>query len=67
MKLYDEHLLSNLRIDWNLLHQQKLALAELLDTRDTDDPLWGLVEFLDTLEDSAESCGLIASSEVEPD
>lgn len=63
----NKHTLSDLRIDWELLHAQKLALAELLNTRDTDDPLWGLVEFLDTLEDSAESCGLIRSNDADTD
>lgn len=63
----DKHALSDLRIDWELLHQQKLALVELLDPRDTDNPLWGLVELLDSLEDSAEINGLIASSDDETD
>ncbi len=63
----DKHTLSDLRIDWELLHQQKLALVELLDTRDTDDPLWGLVELLDSLEDSAEINGLIAHDDGETD
>ncbi len=63
----DKHALSDLRIDWELLHQQKLALAELLDTRDTDDPLWGLVELLDALEDSAETNRLIAGNDGETD
>ncbi len=63
----DKHTLSDPRIDWEMLHQQKLALVELLDTRDTDDPLWGLVELLDALEDSAETNGLIASDDGETD
>jgi len=61
----DKHTLSDLRIDWELLHQQKLALVELLDTGETDDPLWGLVELLDALEDSAETNGLISGNDGE--
>ena len=63
----DKHALSDLRIDWNLLHTQKLALVELLDPRDTDNPLWGLVELLDSLEGSAEINGLIARDDGETD
>ncbi len=49
------------RVDWELLHGQKLVLLNVLDTMDRDSPvaeaLWGLVHLLDALQDDAAAAG----------
>lgn len=49
------------RVDWELLHQQKLALLRVLDgmSRDTTaaEALWGIVHLLDALQDDAAEAG----------
>jgi hypothetical protein len=49
-------------VDWNLLHQQKLALLEMLNRRRTDSPeaeaLSGIINLLDTLQDEAADAGI---------
>lgn len=49
------------RVDWELLHQQKLALLEVLEGLDrnssTAKALWGIVHLLDALQDDAASAG----------
>lgn len=49
------------RVDWELLHQQKLALLGVLDGmgRDTAtaEALWGIVHLLDALQDDAAEAG----------
>ncbi len=41
------------RVDWDLLHQQKLVLLRVLDGMGRDTPtadaLWGIVHLLDAL------------------
>ena len=49
------------RVDWELLHQQKLALLEVLDGLDRKssmaEALWGIVHLLDALQDDAVAAG----------
>jgi hypothetical protein len=49
------------RIDWELLHRQKLVLLRVLDTMDRNssvaEALWGLVHLLDALQDDAAAAG----------
>lgn len=49
------------RVDWELLHQQKLALLRVLDgmSRDTTaaEAPWGIVHLLDALQDDAAEAG----------
>ena len=49
------------RVDWELLHRQKLVLLNVLDTMDRNSPiaeaLWGLVHLLDALQDDAAAAG----------
>ncbi len=49
------------RVDWELLHRQKLALLEVLEGRDrnssTADALRGIVHLLDALQDDAAAAG----------
>ncbi len=49
------------RVDWDLLHQQKLALLRVLDGMGRDAPaaeaLWGIVHLLDALQDDAAEAG----------
>ena len=49
------------RVDWELLHQQKLVLLGVLDGLDRNsavaEALWGLVHLLDALQDDAVSAG----------
>ena len=49
------------RVDWNLLHQQKLVLLGMLDGTGRDTPtaeaLWGVVHLLDALQDDAAEAG----------
>ena len=49
------------RVDWELLHQQKLVLLTVVDGMDRDSPtaeaLWGLVHLLDALQDDAAAAG----------
>ncbi len=50
------------KINWELLHQQKRVLLELLDSMPQDTPtavaLWGLVHLLDALQDDADAAGV---------
>lgn len=45
------------RVDWELLHQQKLVLLTVLDATVRESPeagaLWGIVHLLDALQDDA--------------
>ena len=45
------------RVDWVLLHRQKLVLLNVLDRMDRNssvaEALWGLVHLLDALQDDA--------------
>ena len=49
------------RVDWQLLHQQKLVLLDVLDGLDRNssvaEALWSLVHLLDALQDDAVSAG----------
>ena len=49
------------RVDWELLHQQKLVLLNVLDNMDRHssvaEALWGLVHLLDALQDDAAADG----------
>ncbi len=49
------------RVDWELLHQQKLALLAVLEGLDrnssTAKALWGIVHLLDALQDDAAAAG----------
>jgi hypothetical protein len=49
------------RVDWELLHRQKLVLLDVLNGLDRDSPtaeaLWGLVHLLDALQDDAVEAG----------
>ena len=49
------------RVDWELLHRQKLVLLKVLDTMDRNssvaEALWGLVHLLDALQDDAAADG----------
>ena len=49
------------RVDWELLHQQKLVLLTVLNGMDQDSPtaeaLWGIVHLLDALQDDAAAAG----------
>jgi len=49
------------RVDWALLHRQKLVLLNMLDTMDRNSPvaeaLRGLVHLLDALQDDAAADG----------
>lgn len=45
-----------MNIDFRLLHEQKLSLAERLSAT-PDDALWGLVTYLDAVLDNAEESG----------
>jgi hypothetical protein len=49
------------RVDWELLHQQKLVLLRVLDGMGRDTPtaeaLWGIVHLLDALQDDAAEAG----------
>ena len=49
------------RVDWDLLHRQKLVLLRVLDGMDPDTPtaeaLWGIVHLLDALQDDAAAIG----------
>ncbi len=49
------------RVDWELLHQQKLVLLTVLDGMVRESPvaetLWGLVHLLDALQDDAAAAG----------
>lgn len=49
------------KIDWELLHRQKLGLLSVLDGIPRDAPtgeaLWGLVHLLDALQDDAVATG----------
>jgi hypothetical protein len=44
-------------IDWDLLHQQKLALLRVVWDLPTDHVLWGLMN-LDSMQDEAEAAGV---------
>lgn len=50
------------RVDWNLLHRQKLATVQLLATGSMQprnaEALWGIVHLLDALQDDAAAAGL---------
>ncbi len=50
------------RVDWELLHRQKLVLLELLNGMEQGSPsargLRGIVHLLDALQDEAEQAGL---------
>lgn len=49
------------RVDWELLHQQKLVLLGVLNGMDrnsaTAEALWGLVHLVDALQDDAAAAG----------
>jgi hypothetical protein len=49
-------------VDWDLLHEQKLALLRLLENEPYDSPnaeaLSGLINLLDALQDEAEKVGI---------
>jgi hypothetical protein len=49
------------RVDWELLHRQKLVLLNVLDNMDRNssvaEALWGLVHLLDALQDDAAADG----------
>lgn len=49
------------RVDWNLLHRQKLATVQLLATGSMQpsdaEALWGIVHLLDALQDDAAAAG----------
>ena len=52
------------QVDWNLLHQQKLTLLEMLNRRRSNSPeaeaLSGIINLLDTLQDEAADAGIWA-------
>lgn len=52
-------------MDWDLLHEQKYRLIQLLNQVKADryDPLWGLVFLIDDLQDRAAKQGLWAFPE----
>ena len=49
------------RVDWQLLHQQKLVLLDVLDGLDRNssvaEALWGIMHLLDALQDDAAAAG----------
>jgi hypothetical protein len=49
------------RVDWELLHKQKLVLLELLEGMSRDsaqaEAMWGIVHLLDALQDDAAAAG----------
>lgn len=46
------------RTDWKLLAAQKqLLLSRIWDTPEDDEPLWGLVNWIDAIQDAAEESG----------
>jgi hypothetical protein len=49
------------RVDWELLHRQKLVLLNVLDGMDRNssvgEALWGLMHLLDALQDDAAATG----------
>jgi hypothetical protein len=51
-------------VDWNLLHQQKLTLLEMLKRQRDGSPeaeaLSGIINLLDTLQDEAADAGIWA-------
>ena len=51
-------------VDWNLLHQQKIVLLEMLERRQDGSPeaevLAGIIDLLDSLQDDAAAEGLWA-------
>ena len=52
------------QVDWDLLHQQKLALLRLLEREPYDSPdaemLSGIINLLDTLQDEVADAGIWA-------
>lgn len=46
----------NMDVDWDLLHQQKTELVSMIWDK-PDSNCWGLVEFIDNLQDAAVDCG----------
>ena len=52
-------------IDWNLLHEQKLRLLEVISYCDNEPLLDGLVNLIDNMCDEAEELGLWSYPESE--